>query len=144
MDNVNYFLRQKDSFLISTDPNELDFDVVFGFLAQTKWWPELTNESLERALRPSLCFSLMEWGRQIGFARVITDFVTYAYLCDVYIAEERRRRGLGSWLIQSVLEHPDLRKVKRLALITHDAQNFYLGMDFCFAPNSNCYMERLR
>ena len=144
LNNVNYFLRQKDSFLISTDPDKLDFNVVFGFLAQANWWHELTNESLERALRHSLCFSLMEQGRQIGFARVITDFVTYAYLCDVYIAEERRRRGLGSWLIHCVLEHPDLRKVKRLALLTHDAQNFYLGMNFCFAANCDCYMERLR
>jgi GNAT superfamily N-acetyltransferase len=144
VDSVNYFLRQKDRFLISTDPGKLDFDVIFGFLAQAKWWPDLTNESLERALRHSLCFSLMEPGRQIGFARVITDFVTYAYLCDVYIAEERRRRGLGSWLIHSVLEHPDLTRVKRVALITHDAQNFYLGMNFSFVPNCNCYMERLR
>ena len=144
MDSVNYFLRQRDGFLISTNPSELDFETVFGFLAQAKWWPELTNELLERALQQSLCFSLMERGRQIGFARVITDSVTYAYLCDVYIAEERRRRGLGSWLIHSVLEHPDLRNIKRVSLITHDAQNFYLGMNFCFLPNCDCYMERLR
>jgi GNAT superfamily N-acetyltransferase len=141
---VNYFLRENDTFVISTDPSALDMEAVFGFLAQAKWWTELTRESLERALRHSLCFSLKEGDRQIGFARVITDFVTYAYLCDVYIVEERRGRGLGSWLIHSALEHPDLKKLKRVALITHDAQGFYLGLDFCFLPNCSCYMERLQ
>jgi GNAT superfamily N-acetyltransferase len=144
MSNVNYFLREKNSFVISTDPGALDVEAVFAFLAQAKWWTELTRESLERALSHSLCFSLKEGDRQIGFARVITDFVTYAYLCDVYIVAERRGRGLGSWLIRSALEHPDLKKLKRVALITHDAQDFYLGLDFRFLPNCSCYMERLQ
>jgi GNAT superfamily N-acetyltransferase len=142
--NVNYFLREQGAFVISTDPRALDFDVVFDFLAQARWWPDLTRESLERALRHSLCFSLKECGRQIGFARIISDFVTYAYLCDVYIVEERRGRGLGSWLVRSVLEHPNLNNLKRVSLITHDAQDFYRGLSFCFLPDRNCYMERLR
>ena len=141
MSNVHYFHREKDDFSISTDPECLDPDVVFEFLADAKWWTELTRESLDRALCNSLCFSLMEDGRQIGVARVITDYVTYAYLCDVYIEKERRRRGLGSWLIRSILEHPDLKNLKRIALITHDAQAFYLGLDFSFASHPNCYME---
>jgi GNAT superfamily N-acetyltransferase len=116
---------------------------VFGFLAQAKWWTELTEESLDRALRNSLCFSLIEGNRQIGLARIVTDYVTYAYLCDVYIVEERRRQGLGSWLIRCVLEHPELKHLKRVALITHDAQTFYLGLDFRFASHPNCYMEHL-
>jgi GNAT superfamily N-acetyltransferase len=144
MSNVNYFLREKGSFIISTDPASLDADTVFGFLRQAKWWTELTRESLERALHNSLCFSLKEGDRQIGLARVITDYVTYAYLCDVYIMEERRRQGLGSWLIRSVLDHPDLKHLKRVALITHDAQTFYLRADFRFASHPDCYMERLQ
>ena len=142
--DVNYFLRERDCFLISTDPLHLDTEVVFGFLAQVKWWTELTRESLERALRNSLCFSLTESGRQIGMARVITDYVTYAYLCDVFIEKERRGQGLGSWLVRCVLEHPDLNHLKRVALITHDAQTFYLGLDFRFSLHPNCYMERLQ
>jgi GNAT superfamily N-acetyltransferase len=142
--NVNYFLREQSSFVISTDPKLMNRGAVFEFLAQAKWWVELTEESLDRALRNSLCFSLIEGERQIGLARVITDYVTYAYLCDVYIVEERRRQGLGSWLISSVLEHPDLKHLKRVALITHDAQTFYLNLDFHFALHSNCYMERLQ
>ncbi|WP_255462525.1 GNAT family N-acetyltransferase [Granulicella sp. WH15] len=142
--NVNYFLRTRDNFVISTDPDLLDADAVFGFLEQAQWWSGLTPESLDRALGNSLCFSLLEGDRQIGLARVITDYVTYAYLCDVYIVEERRRRGLGSWLIRSVLEHPDLKPLKRVALITHDAQPFYLGLDFQFTPHPDSYMERLQ
>ncbi len=144
MNNVIYFLRKKDSLVVSTDPKELDAEAVFSFLVEAKWWPELTRESLKFAIRHSLCFSLTGDGRQIGFARVITDFVTYAYLCDVYIVKTQRGKGLGSWLIRSILEHPDLKNLKRVSLITHDAQNFYLGLDFSFLPDCDCYMERLR
>jgi GNAT superfamily N-acetyltransferase len=140
---VNYFLRRRDEFQISTDPGTLDTSAVFGFLAQAKWWTDLTEESLDRALHNSLCFSLLEANRQIGLARVVTDYVTYAYLCDVYIVEERRRQGLGSWLVRCVLEHPELKRLKRVALLTHDAQTFYLGLDFRFASHPNCYMEHL-
>ena len=109
MHNVNYFRRERASLVISTDPNFLDSHAVFAFLDQAQWWAGLTHESLDRAIRNSLCFSLIEDGRQIGLARVITDYVTYAYICDVYIMEQRRRQGLGSWLIRSVLDHPDLK-----------------------------------
>jgi len=141
--DVNYFLREQDGFLITTNPQFLDCEAVFGFLAQTSWWSDLTPESLDRALRNSLCFSLLEENQQIGIARVITDYVTYAYLCDVYIVALRRRQGLGSWLVRSVLEHPDVKSLKRVALLTHDAQPFYLGLDFQFATYPNNYMEHL-
>jgi GNAT superfamily N-acetyltransferase len=141
---VNYYRTQKGNFIISTDPDHLDAEAVFGFLQETKWWNDLTRDSLKQALRHSLCFSLKEDDRQIGVARVITDYVTYAYLCDVYIVEGRRGQGLGSWLIRSVLEHPDLKHLKRVALITHDAQTFYLHLNFHFPPHSDLYMERLR
>jgi len=143
--DVNYFLRKKNGFVISTDPAALDKDAVFEFLLEAKWWTELTRESLELALRHSLCFSLKGKNRrQIGVARVITDYSTYAYLCDVFIVEEHRRRGLGSWLIRSILDHPDLKHLKRIALITHDAQTFYLRLDFRFALQPDHYMERLQ
>lgn len=143
MGNVNYFLREQNGFAVSTDPGDLDPGAIYGFLTQAKWWTELTHESLDRALRSSLSFSLKEGDRQIGLARVITDYVTYAYLCDVYIVEERRGQGLGSWLVRCVLEHPELKPLKRIALITHDAQTFYLGLGFHFAAQPDSYMERL-
>lgn len=120
----------------------MELDSVFEFLSDAKWWTELTRESLDRALRNSLCFSLMQQGRQIGLARVITDYVTYAYICDVYIEKTRRRQGLGSWLIRCILDHPDIKNLKRVSLITHDAQDFYLSLDFNFASHHNHYMER--
>lgn len=143
---MNYFLREKGGFVISTDPRILDRNAVFEFLAQAKWWTELTEVSLERAIENSLCFSLIttKHNQQLGWARVITDYVTYAYLCDVFIVEEQRGRGLGSWMIRCVLEHPDLKHLKRVALITHDAQAFYLNLEFSFASDSNIYMERLQ
>lgn len=144
MIDVNYLHRERDGFVISTDPKALDANAVFEFLAQTRWWNDLTPESLARALRNSLCFSLHEAGRQIGVARVITDCVTYAYLCDVFIAEDRRGQGLGSWLIRSILEHPELNTLKRVALITHDVQAFYLNLDFRVTECPECYMERVR
>lgn len=131
-------------FVISTDPGLLDTEAVLEFLAEAKWWADLTVESLDRALRHSLCFSLLEEGRQIGMARVITDYVTYAYLCDVFIVEERRGQGLGSWLIRSILEHPDLSNLKRIALITHSAQTFYLDLGFQLISHPDGYMERLQ
>jgi GNAT superfamily N-acetyltransferase len=142
--NVNYYLRERGGLIVSTDPSHLDFGAVFEFLTHAKWWTELTPQSLERALRNSLCFSLKEGDQQLGVARVITDFVTYAYLCDVFIQQERRGEGLGSWLIQCVLEHPDLKSLKRVALITHDAQGLYLNFGFDFLPDCNRYMERLQ
>jgi GNAT superfamily N-acetyltransferase len=141
---MNHFLRKKGEFMISTDPELLDSVAIYEFLSEAKWWADLTPESLARALRNSMCFSLLESGRQIGIARVITDYATFAYLCDVFIIEERRRQGLGTWLIRSVLEHPDLRSLKRVALITHDGQNFYLGLDFHIVSHPDRYMERLQ
>jgi GNAT superfamily N-acetyltransferase len=142
--DVNYFHREREGFVVSTNPGVLDVNAVFEFLTQARWWNDLTKDSLDRALQNSICFSLLETGRQIGLARVVTDRVTYAYLCDVFIREDRRRQGLGSWLIRCVLEHPDLKNLKRVALITHDVQAFYLGLGFRSTSCPECYMERLQ
>jgi GNAT superfamily N-acetyltransferase len=132
----------KGIFSIRTDPCTVDSEAVFEFLGKAPWNAGLTREALECAVRNSLCFSLFEERRQIGLARVISDFVTYAYLCDVYVIESRRHLGLGTWLIRCVLEHPSLAPLKRISLITHDAQDFYLESGFQFPP-ANHYMERL-
>ena len=130
-------------YTVSTDPDAVDFDAVFHFLSQAPWASGLSREALHRALQNSLCFSLLEETRQIGLARVISDFSTYAYLCDVYIVDQQRGRGLGSWLVRCVLNHPDIRCLKRIALITHDAQDFYRCLGFQFASHPDHYMERL-
>jgi GNAT superfamily N-acetyltransferase len=128
---------------VSTDPDAVDFDAVFHFLSQAPWASGLSREGLGRALRNSLCFSLLEGTRQIGLARVISDFSTFAYLCDVYVVDQQRGQGLGSWLVRCVLNHPDIKCLKRIALITHDAQDFYLCLGFQFPSHPDHCMERL-
>jgi GNAT superfamily N-acetyltransferase len=129
-------------YSIRTDLASIDWEAVCDFLSMAPWNSGLPRETLTRALRNSLCFSLFERDRQIGLARVISDFATYAYLCDVYVIESRRGRGLGTWLIRCVLEHPDLATLKRISLITHDAEGFYARHGFQL-PAPSPYMERL-
>jgi GNAT superfamily N-acetyltransferase len=143
LETCTEYHRQDGSFAVSADRNAIDFNAVYDFLKTTPWASGLSRDALNRAIRNSLCFSLFEENRQIGFARVITDFVTYAYLCDVYVIEARRGQGLGSWLIRCVLGHPEIAALKRVALITHDAQDFYLQLGFRFIPKLDRYMERL-
>jgi GNAT superfamily N-acetyltransferase len=137
------YRRQRGSFTVHADRDEIDLDAVFAFLSTAPWAPGLTREALECSIQQSLCFSLFEDAVQIGFARIITDYVTYGYLCDVFVIESRRSRGLGSWLVRCALEHPTTAGLKRVALITHNAQEFYIDLGFQFATCPNRYMERL-
>ena len=133
----------RGKFSVRTDPDAIDFEAVYTFLSRTPWASGLSREAMQRALRESLCFSLFEQQRQIGLARVITDYTTYAYLCDVYVLEPQRGQGLGSWLMRCVLEHPNIVSLKRISLLTHDAQDFYLRLGFQFGRAQH-YMERLK
>jgi ribosomal protein S18 acetylase RimI-like enzyme len=121
----------------------MDAAAVCAFLQTTSWARDFTVEQMHEAFRNSLCFSLREEGKQIGFARVITDRVTFAYLCDVYIVEDCRGRGLGTWLVRCALEHPTLSRLRRVALITHDAQEFYRRLGFGPATQADSYMEKV-
>jgi N-acetylglutamate synthase-like GNAT family acetyltransferase len=131
----------RDGLLVSTDPRRLDLPAVLTMLRGTHWGGELTLETLERAAANSLCFGLYDGREQIGFARVITDYTTYGYLSDVVIAESRRGRGLGEWLVACILAHPNLQHLRRLALLTRDSPELYAR--FGFAPGSDNlgYME---
>lgn len=138
---VHYWRREQ--FQVSTDPRRLDLDVIHGFLTRSYWAAGISRDVVERSGRHSLCFGLYDGDRQIGFARVVGDFVRFAYLMDVFILEPYRGRGLGKWLIECVLACPDLRDVRRLLLTTADAQPFYapLGFQPLAAPDS--WMERV-
>jgi GNAT superfamily N-acetyltransferase len=119
-----YELR-RDDYLISTDPAHLDPEAIYGYLSRSYWAAGRSREQVVRSLAHSLCFGLYHGAEQVGLARVITDYATFAYLCDVFVLEEHRGGGLGVWLIGAVVEHPDLRGLRQLLLATRDAHGLY-------------------
>jgi len=135
--------RQRDGFTVSTDPARIDLDVVHGFLVRSYWAAGIPRETVARSLRNSLCFGLYEGDGQIGFARAVTDLATFAYLADVFVLESHRGRGLSKWLMECVLDHPDLREVRRWHLVTKDAHGLYARFGFA-EPAAGQHMERKR
>ena len=115
---------------ISTDPARLDLDAIHAYLARSYWAAGITRERVARALERSLCFGLFDGARQIGFARVVTDAATFAYLADVYVLEEYRGQGLGKRLVDAVRAHPDLADLRRFLLWTRDAHGLYEQFGF--------------
>ena len=131
-----------DPITISTDPTRLDLDVIHGFLKTAYWCEGLPREVSERAIRHSLCFGLYDAGRQVGFARVITDRATYAYLADVFVLESHRGRGLSKRLMQAIVAHPDLQGLRRWSLLTRDAHGLYAQFGFRQLSQPERHMER--
>jgi Acetyltransferase (GNAT) family. len=133
--------EHRDQFTVSTDPSKLDIGAIFDFLTHRYWSEGIPREIVERAIKHSLCFGLYDAGIQIGFARVISDYATYAYLCDVYVLESYRGKGLGKWLMSCVMKHPDLQGLRRFTLLTRDAHGLYEKFGFAAAKNPSRYME---
>lgn len=117
-------------FEISTSHERLDLEVIHGFLASSYWSKGISSEVVARSIQGSLCFGLYRGPSQIGFARVITDSTTFAYLADVFVLESYRRQGLGKWLIQTIIEHPQLQDLRRFMLFTSDAHDLYSRFGF--------------
>jgi GNAT superfamily N-acetyltransferase len=132
--------RQGD-FVISTDPERLDLDVIHGFLTECYWAKGIPRETVARSIENSLCFGVYAEGKQIGFARVISDFATYAYIGDVFILDEYRGRGLGKWLMECVMQHPRLQGLRRWTLLTRDAHRLYAEFGFTALNTPDRYME---
>src|ERR1043166_3771714 len=109
MENVMVQEYQRDSYTITTDQANIDVDAVHSFLTQCYWSEGIPKKTVERSIRNSLCFSVLDGTTQIGFARVISDFATFAYLGDVYIVKSHRGKGLSKWLMSCILSHPDLQ-----------------------------------
>ena len=141
MNDLPIELRQGD-FVISTDRARLAPAVVLGLLQDTHWGGGMTREVVERAIANSVCFGVFGPNGLVGFGRAVTDLATYAYWTDVVIAERYRGRGLGRWLSQCMLAHPELQGLRRVALLTRDAAELYAGMGFSVGPGSLIYMER--
>jgi|SRR5579872_2716279 len=138
----------RESFTVSTDRDRFDLDAIHAFLATSYWAEGIPRPLLERAIGRSLGFGLYdgnpEGERQIGFARVITDGATFAYLCDVYVLPEHRGRGLGAWLMECVMAHPDLQGLRRFSLVTRDAHALYRPLGFTEIESPGRHMEIAR
>jgi GNAT superfamily N-acetyltransferase len=133
----------KEEFLISTDKTRLHPEEIQRFLAEESYWAkERTFEQTLRAIKNSMCFGLYAEGRQIGFARVVTDQATFAYIGDVYLLEEFRGRGLSKWLMETIVSHPDLQGLRRWVLATRDAHGLYEQYDFTGLKFPERWMER--
>jgi GNAT superfamily N-acetyltransferase len=133
--------QRRGDYTVSTDPALLDLDAVYAYLSRAYWCEEIPRETLERAARNSLCFSLFEGDKQIGLTRVVTDYTTFAYLCDVYVLESHQGKGLGTWMIQCVRQHPELQGLRRWHLTTRDAHALYRKVGFVPLSRPERHME---
>jgi N-acetylglutamate synthase-like GNAT family acetyltransferase len=135
---------------ISTEFDRLDLDVVHGYLTTAYWSSGIPRELVERAARNSLAFGIYERDgdggatRQVGYARVITDRATFAYLADVFVLEAHRGRGLARWLMEVITAHPELQGLRRWLLVTRDAHGLYERFGFGPPPNPGGVMVRAR
>ena len=132
------------AYEISDDKARLDTDLIHGFLKGSYWSPGVPRAIVERAIRESLCFGVYRGGEQIGFARVVTDKATFAYLADVFILDSHRGQGLSKRLMRFIAGHPDLQGLRRFILATKDAHGLYEQFGFAALNNPSIYMEILR
>ena len=139
--NDAIYERRRGQLLLSTDRSRLDVDQIHGVLTTTYWASGIPRDVVARAIAGSISFGLYENGQLVGFARVISDLATYAYLADVFVVEACRGRGLGDWLVEGVLLHPKLQGLRRFALITRDAGPLYARHGFTKPEVPSGYME---
>jgi GNAT superfamily N-acetyltransferase len=132
----------RDEFSISTDPTRLDIDAIHAYLTASYWANGITREMLERSIAHSLPFGVYHGKKQVGFARVITDRTTFAYLSDVFILPEAQGKGLGKWMIDVIVSHPELQGLRRWLLFTRDARGLYEKYGFAEVAGPSLFMER--
>jgi GNAT superfamily N-acetyltransferase len=124
-------VARRGDYLISTDPERLDLELVHRFLSEEAYWsPGVARDLVERSIEHSLNFGLYHGDDQVGFARVVTDYATFAWVADVFVLEAHRGQGLGKWLMRTVAEHPELRTLRRWLLATVDAHGLYRPLGF--------------
>jgi GNAT superfamily N-acetyltransferase len=131
----------RGEYRISTDPGELDLQVIHGFLTRSYWARGVDLATVRRSIAWSLPFGLYHGDAQAGLARVVSDHATFAYLCDVFVLPPHGGQGLGSWLCASVLEHPDLQGLRRWLLATRDAHQVYAGVGFTPLASPETFMQ---
>src|SRR5436190_15026378 len=132
---------RRDDLILSTDRSRLDLAAIFAMLHASHWGASVTPEILERSVENSVCVGVYRDAEQWAFARAVTDIATYAYLTDVIVAANARGRGIGSWMIEALLAHPDLQGLRRVTLFTRDAQPLYEKLGFSTEMPASTYME---
>ena len=139
MDNLTLY---KDDYCISTDRSKLDVDAIHNFLStQSYWCQNIPFEKVKKSIDNSLNFGLYYKDQQIGFARIVSDFSTMAYLGDVYVLPEHRGKGLSKWMMQVIMSHPELQGLRRWMLLTADAHGLYKQFGWKEIANPDRYME---
>jgi GNAT superfamily N-acetyltransferase len=132
---------RRGEYLISTDRSRLNLGIIHDFLSTSYWAVGVLDDVVRRLVENSLVFGVYRGEEQVGFARVVTDYATFAYLADVFVLEAHRGRGVGKWLIEVVLSHPDLRGLRRWLLATGDAHELYRKYGFAELARSEIFME---
>ena len=141
MINVNIEALLNEGFLISTDKSKLDSEVIWQYLTRSYWFTGVKKPLVEKLIKNSLCFGVFHQNKQIGFARMVSDFGTFAYLADVFILEEYRGKGLSKWLMSEIINHPELTGLRRIMLATRDAHGLYAQFGFKKLEFPDRYME---
>jgi GNAT superfamily N-acetyltransferase len=138
--------HRRDGFVLSTDRERLDLKAIHEFLATDSYWAmQIPLETFARSAENSLCFGIYDsTGAQVGFARVISDFATFAYVADVFVLDSHRGHGLGKWLMECIQQHPQLQGLRRWVLTTRDAHGLYAQYGFTSPKFPERYMEILR
>ena len=132
----------KDNFCISTQKEKLDIDAIHEFLSTKAYWClNIPRNKVETAIKNSLCFGVYLEDKQIGFARIISDYSTIAYLGDVYVLEEYRGRGLSKWLMEVIMSYPTLQELRRWILLTGDAHELYRKFGWTEIADTTKWME---
>ena len=133
---------QQGDFTVTDNREDLDIEVIHGFLCRESYWAEhIPRATVEKAITYSLCFGLYHAGKQIGFARVVSDHATFAYLADVFVLTDYRGRGLGKWLVSCILIHPELQGLRRWMLATLDAHGLYEQNGFVPLRHPEWFLE---
>jgi GNAT superfamily N-acetyltransferase len=134
----------RGEFTLSWDPAAQQAERIHAYLTQSYWAEGISLALVKKSLEHSLCFGVFTGGEQVGLSRVITDRATYMYLCDVYVLEAYRGRGLAGWMMEAILAHPDMKGLRRFSLATRDAHKLYARYGFTPLSKPESMMEMLR